>query len=372
MKITHLASWYSTQTDAASGWFLHDYAKMNQQLSFESDVLFLKVEGMKFGVTEYERTYLETKARVFQTFGLPKKSHMLIRFYQNQSVYLFERYLKQYEKPDLIHAHSFLAGIQALAIFKKWGIPFVFTEHNSAFLRDAVPSVYHPFIQESIFHALFFSTVSKEMADTLFKRYKKQAKVIYNPIDTDFFNTNEAKKPAEHLRLFAFGDPPETKGLDRLLSFAQALKKERRFTLHVGDKIRDYTHWKREVMRMDLEEELVFTGFLSREEIRQKLHQCDAFLSFSRWETFGIAMCEALSCGVPVFSTRTSGPECYWEEVFGSLIENRNTTPPIHEFLSFLEARKNADILKEQAQQKFSYHSIGSKWAVVYEKVKNG
>jgi len=43
----------------------------------------------------------------------------------------FECYILSNWKPDLIHAHdSFIGGIMAYSIYKKWNIPYIITEHN--------------------------------------------------------------------------------------------------------------------------------------------------------------------------------------------------------------------------------------------------
>lgn len=50
---------------------------------------------------------------------------------------MFKEYVKQNGKPDLIHVHSaWQAGLLALQIHKKYDIPYITTEHSSAFQRE--------------------------------------------------------------------------------------------------------------------------------------------------------------------------------------------------------------------------------------------
>ena len=50
-------------------------------------------------------------------------------------------------------------------------------------------------------------------------------------------------------------------------------------------------------------------GSASREEVRDLLHQSDCFVLSSKIETFGVVLIEAMSCGLPVLSTKCGGPE---------------------------------------------------------------
>ncbi|MFX9385586.1 glycosyltransferase, partial [Acinetobacter baumannii] len=59
----------------------------------------------------------------------------------NCGLRLFKEYIKKNGKPDVIHVHSLLnSGYLAFEIYKKYNIPYVITEHSSAFARGLVPS----------------------------------------------------------------------------------------------------------------------------------------------------------------------------------------------------------------------------------------
>jgi glycosyltransferase involved in cell wall biosynthesis len=59
---------------------------------------------------------------------------------------------------------------------------------------------------------------------------------------------------------------------------------------------------------------------LNREQVRDAMLICNAFVLPSLYETFGIVLIEALSCGKPVIATRCGGPEWILNEQNGFLV----------------------------------------------------
>ena len=54
---------------------------------------------------------------------------------------LFRRYIRDNGRPDLVHAHCCLnAGVLALAIKRRYDIPFVVTEHSTGFAQSRLRS----------------------------------------------------------------------------------------------------------------------------------------------------------------------------------------------------------------------------------------
>ena len=58
-----------------------------------------------------------------------------------------------------------------------------------------------------------------------------------------------------------------------------------------------------------------------KEELLKKYQEADVFILNSIQETFGCVIIEALSCGVPVISTRCGGPEYIITPETGILID---------------------------------------------------
>ena len=64
---------------------------------------------------------------------------------------------------------------------------------------------------------------------------------------------------------------------------------------------------QKKVEKLGLQEEVLFTGNIPNEEIKDYLGASDLFLFASRSETQGIVLAEALAAGVPVVAVRAVG-----------------------------------------------------------------
>ncbi|HRS66531.1 MAG TPA: glycosyltransferase, partial [Spirochaetia bacterium] len=68
--------------------------------------------------------------------------------------------------------------------------------------------------------------------------------------------------------------------------------------------------------QLNVEEQVIFFGSATREQVKLLYNSSDAFVLSSKYETFGVVLIEALSCGLPVIATKCGGPE--------SIITNEN------------------------------------------------
>ncbi|MFP4170065.1 MAG: glycosyltransferase [Methanomassiliicoccales archaeon] len=59
-------------------------------------------------------------------------------------------------------------------------------------------------------------------------------------------------------------------------------------------------HYMEEVISLDLEDKVIFTGFVPDEELPQFYAACDAFVLASKFETQGLVVLEAMATGKPV------------------------------------------------------------------------
>lgn len=58
---------------------------------------------------------------------------------------------------------------------------------------------------------------------------------------------------------------------------------------------------------LNIEEAVIFTGALSRENVRLLMAESTCFVCLVMWKHFGVVVIEALSQGMPVIATKCGG-----------------------------------------------------------------
>ena len=85
---------------------------------------------------------------------------------------LFRRYVSDRGRPDLVHAHSCLhAGVLALAIERRYGIPFVVTEHSTGFAQSRLRWWERDLVRRVLKRAGRCIAVSPHLAELMEQQY---------------------------------------------------------------------------------------------------------------------------------------------------------------------------------------------------------
>jgi glycosyltransferase involved in cell wall biosynthesis len=139
-----------------------------------------------------------------------------------------------------------------------------------------------------------FAANSQFVARRILKAYRREAHVIYPPVDTGFFRPEGARDDyyVAVSRLIGY------KRVDLLVEAFRQLP-ERRLVI-VGDGPQLSALKARAPANVEL------AGYLRAEAMREKLQRARAFV-FAAVEDFGITPVEAMACGTPVIALRRGG-----------------------------------------------------------------
>ena len=224
-------------------------------------------------------------------------------------------------RPRLVHAHTDRAGLAAVAVARLLGVPAVITEHSTAFL-DADPTQLSRLRRLSArlaFRAADATVAVGEPLRLALLRLQPRARavVVPNVVDLARLAVRQGQRPAGR-SFTAVGFLVPQKGLfDLLEAFALLAKTLPDATLHlVGDgPLR--SELEARAGELGVRERVEFHGALAPEDVGQVLHESDVFVSASHFETFGVAVVEALATGMPVVVTASGGPESFVSDEVG-------------------------------------------------------
>jgi glycosyltransferase involved in cell wall biosynthesis len=101
----------------------------------------------------------------------------------------------------------------------------------------------------------------------------------------------------------------------------------------------------------------------------KQLQHSDAFVLSSNYETFGVVLVEAMSCGLPVVSTKCGGPESIIvNENLGLLVEP--TAKALAEGMQkMVQTHYDNTVIRNFAIENFSEKVISEKLIDIYKKI---
>ncbi|MCH8532902.1 MAG: glycosyltransferase [Saccharospirillum sp.] len=289
---------------------------------------------------------------------------------------LFERYITENGMPDIIHVHSVLyAGLIALDLKEKYGIPYVITEHATAYSRGKVRprkmALATSVIDEASAHSVVSSAFSRLMT-RFFPKVKWQ--VLPNVVDEAFLNVELKEQNPAHFNFLAVCYFSERKGLDTLISaFAVVanLHPTARLTLSGDGDVR--SKLEQQVADLGLTEKVRFTGLLSREQVLSEMQNCHCYVLSSHYETFGVVLIEALALGKPVVATRCEGPEDIVDDSNGILVPVGDVQAMSEAMVSMIQdhERFSPQQLRDQCKERFGPVAIANRLQGMYSQVLN-
>ena len=256
--------------------------------------------------------------RRYIEFPLPYRFDSLLllgRLYSEFANDLYDCYVSEFGRPDLIHAHNFrYAGCVAAKLSHRKGIPFVVTEHSSAYSSGDIRGKTAKRLAAVAALASGVSAVSAPFAEILCRALKLDragVNVIPNFLPEEFLSPPVWSPAPSVTEEFVFLNVAELTPIknQRLLleAFAANFKKTTARLRIVGD-----GPCKSELFslaeHLGVSGQVEMLGRLSRAGVCDQMREADCFVFSSDSETFGVVLIEALSQGLPLVSTSCGGP----------------------------------------------------------------
>jgi glycosyltransferase involved in cell wall biosynthesis len=242
----------------------------------------------------------------------------------------FDAYVRLNGKPDVVHAHNAVyAGMLAKVIKEKYSVPFVLTEHSTAFARNTIvdPKILRR-IKTAYASASVLTAVSEPFCQLLNRKFSiDRFQCLHNVLDPDFekkaFTTVIERRP-EFVFVNIAELHPKKDHLGLLDGFKKLYEQKPNARLWIGGGGEFIEVLKAKVKEENLEAAVRLLGPLNREKVFDALQKADCFVLTSKYETFGLVVIESMLVGKPVIVTRCGGPESFVTPQTGVVIEKEN------------------------------------------------
>ena len=380
LHILFLASWYPNPDEPQDGNFIERHA---QSVGSRQKVAVLYVHALKSAKhfrTEITENKHITECRVFYPKTRRTQFFQKLTNYKKAHQIGYEALLAKFGHFDLCHLNVFYpAGIFALNLKKKYGLPIVITEHWTKFLpiNPASFNFHEKYIIKKVGQqAAMICPVSEDLQTAIQQlvphdRYQ----VIPNVVDTSLFKIRppySTNRPVRILHISTLNDTHKnTSGMLRVLAKVFQQRADCTATFignHYGNQFID--------LAKELgisQNRLTILPEIPLEEIATQMASHDLFLLFSNYENLPCVISEALVTGLPVLASDVGGVREMITPENGQLVQAGDENA-LEKQLNFMINHINryhpADI-SQQARGKYGYDAVSNSFLEIYKKIIN-
>ncbi len=386
LHILIMPSWYKTPETPVLGTFFEEQARALQNEGFKVGIIYPEYTPPGALLSRENKQmidfYMDKGIPTFHvraTAGIPKLRRLSYRHFSKSVSNVFDDYVTTFGMPDIIHAHSvFHAGIAGFYIAKLNKIPFIITEHLTAYLMGYIN---HKTDVELACEIFEYADSSIIVSNNFRKDLEKQLalkpntfKVVHNLVNDLFFNTflPQTYTPGETFRFFTNSFLLPRKNIGLIINAIKILK-EKNIDVHltIGGDGPEESDLQKLVSEMGLQENITFTGKLWRAEVKEELDKCHSFVLASQYETFGVVLIESLACGRPVVTTDSGGPLDFIHPEQGVIVKEHDSNALAngmeHVILNYNSY--NQPELVKYCRENFNEHKIASAIISLYYSV---
>ena len=323
MRIFLIPTWHPTQTRPHYCRWIIPHIEAAHRTGHQLCVLHVDMQAphntKRPGVPIWENDhhlYLPLPTKLHRWTRTKWGYKRFLREYVNGLQQLYSIAREAFGVPDLLHAHvSLPAGHGAAMLGHKEHIPTIVTEHYSGFLSDMrFPWRLRTYINTMCQHIQGLYCVSPGQAQRIQKTgHIEVTGILPNPIDTHFFSANRDETQKETFRMVTTGDMGHVKGTDLLFRALSQLPLSVPWQLTLFGNIRHEPPFDVWLQHPTFQERIQLPGRVPQTQLQKAYQESDLFIVSSRHETANVSMLEAMSCGVPVVSTRCGAPETLLE-----------------------------------------------------------
>ncbi len=383
-KILWLASWYPSRIRPYEGDFIQRHARA-LALFQPVDVIFV-VKDDNGDVTRNIAIEEEDNNNLHETIVYYKPLQTKIRYIDKsissaRYLSLFKKQIKQYiEKngfPSLIHVQvPMKAGVLALWCRKKYGIPFIVTEHWCAynllnpknfFTRDPL---FRRLTKRIFEAALLTETVCDVNAQELRSLFPiKKALVINNVADTRqfYYEPSKQSNPFTFVHVSSLTHQKNITGI--LTAFGKLNQRASNWRLIIigphTSELQLFAEGK------GIGKNINWLGEVPYQTVADHVRNAHCMVMFSRYENSPCTIIEALCAGLPVIASNAGGIPEVINDTNGRMVDSENVEQLEKELADMIDHYSiyQCEQIARDAQAVFSYETVGRQIQQVYQEV---
>lgn len=263
--------------------------------------------------------------------GITTETLAVLGWWDPLAQYRIKQVIKKFS-PDLVHAHLARAAYIAGKSARKLNIPFVVKTHNYVNLK------YYQDVN------CFIATTNDQRQYLLDNDVSKDDVVVVPNFSS--FPGVECIRTASrnHVVFVSYGRMVSKKGFEVLLkAFHELTSSGVNARLMIGGDGPERKSLQRLCNKLGLHEQVTMHGWVK--DVEGFLADADIFVLPSLMEPFGIAILEAMSCGMPIITTKTKGPTEILDNDLAYFVETGDV-------LSLSAAMKHVVLNREEAMVK--------------------
>lgn len=371
MKILFISSWFPNKLEPTNGNFVQRHA---EAVALKHDVEILHTIG----------DFNQKETFVFDD-KIINGIRTLVVYYKNSKnpIQNFLRRMKAYkmgfskmQKPELVHANV-LHNNMLFAVYlkKKYKIPFVISEHWTAYQEnasDAHGALWRFFAKFIANQSSAVLPVSQNLKRGLLALGVTQPiNVISNVINTEVFKLNVNEQKNNIFTFLHVSSLVERKNPDKIITTAKRLHdKGYQFQLSIGGN--DPKNIQTQINELSASSYISTFGLLTLTDVAKKMQESHALVLFSENETQGCVLVEANACGIPVISSNVGGVPEFVNEKSGILVK-KDDEEDLYRAMEDVLLQKvkfeSAENLHNEIKEKYSPKIIGDSFSKVYQKI---
>jgi len=374
-----------------SGIFQKDQAMILQDAGLQIGILSSNLKSLRFFTKR--AAWLHFGYRFDDPDGFPvyqfdgwnwsvRLPGIIGRRWSRKGMRLFELYVASHGRPDIVHAHNALyAGMLARQLKNEFQIPYVLTEHSSAYAEGFYPTSFHQEVRNIYQDANRLMVVSPKLGTLLESMFEATAEDwLWVPNVVDFrFEDQPVYMKSKEVRndgftILSIGNLDKNKNHESLIkAFSDRFRGKSGIRLRIGGEGPLFNRLIRLTRELDVEDQVYLLGYIDRAQVLKEMDSSDLVVLSSRYETFGVVLIEALSRGKPVVATACGGPECIVNRGNGLLVPTRDSTALGNAMEAVMKGISNydSDRIRTDCLSRFGKNAVKDQLSEVYANVFN-